>query len=293
MLRACRSSPRAPHLGQAGGSDWGVRREVGSAIGPQRTLTLPGRFVKPVVTLAVFFDVDFTLIYPGPTFRGEGYRAFCERYGMEVDVSRFDEAVASAAPLLDGPEDAPYDGEIFVKYTRHIIEYMGGQGERLDGCAREIYREWAACQHFELYEDVAPMLRRIAAAGVRIGLISNSHRCLASFQSHFELQGLIAAAVSSSEHGFMKPHPSIFQAALQLVNVPAEAAVMVGDNVRQDVEGALRAGMRAVLLHRGGEPHPRERELAGSGVRVIRSLGDLPAAITNLPMSHNDHRGAR
>ena len=34
---------------------------------------------------AVFFDVDFTLIYPGPTFQGEGYAAFCERYGMTVD----------------------------------------------------------------------------------------------------------------------------------------------------------------------------------------------------------------
>ena len=35
---------------------------------------------------AVFFDVDFTLIYPGPTFRGEGYQAFCARYGMDVDA---------------------------------------------------------------------------------------------------------------------------------------------------------------------------------------------------------------
>ena len=43
----------------------------------------------------------------------------------------------------------------------------------------------------------------------------------------------------------MKPHPSIFQAALQLVNVEAADAMMVGDSVRQDVEGALRAGMRA------------------------------------------------
>ena len=60
------------------------------------------------------------------------------------------------------------------------------------------------------------VLRQLADAGVRIGLISNSHRCLASFQSHFELQGLISATVSSSDHGFMKPHPSIFAAALQL-----------------------------------------------------------------------------
>src|SRR5437879_9887784 len=123
---------------------------------------------------------------------------------------------------------------------------MGGEGPRVDECAREIYAEWAACHHFELYDDVPAALRELNTAGIRIGLISNSHRCLASFQSHFELQGLVSAAVSSSEHGFMKPHPSIFWAALQLVDVAAPEAVMVGDSVRQDVDGALRAGMRAV-----------------------------------------------
>ena len=227
------------------------------------------------MTRAVLFDVDFTLIYPGPTFRGEGYRAFCERYGMDVDAALFNDAVASAAPLLDGPDDSPYDAEIFVRYTRHIIERMGGRGRRIDDCAREIYAEWAVCQHFELYDDVPAALRTLDAAGIRIGLISNSHRCLASFQSHFELQGLIAATVSSSEHGFMKPHPSIFAAALQLVDVPAAEAMMVGDSARHDVEGALNAGLRAVLLHRGEDEHPRARELRLRGVPVVRSLTEL------------------
>jgi putative hydrolase of the HAD superfamily len=228
------------------------------------------------VTRAVFFDVDFTLIYPGPTFRGEGYRAFCARYGMSVDASKFGDAVASAAPLLDGPEDLPYDADIFVAYTRHIIERMGGSGPELDACAREIYAEWAACQHFELYDDVPDVLRELASAGLRIGLISNSHRCLASFQSHFDLQGLIAATVSSSEHGFMKPHPSIFSAAMQLVDVEPRDAVMVGDSLRHDVEGAVRAGMRGVLLHRGDSPTPAA---SGLGAPVIRSLRELPKLI--------------
>ena len=65
---------------------------------------------------------------------------------------------------------------------------MGGTVPDLDACAREIYVEWAACQHFELYDEVPGVLRTLAGAGLRIGLISNSHRCLASFQSHFELR---------------------------------------------------------------------------------------------------------
>jgi putative hydrolase of the HAD superfamily len=233
-----------------------------------------------VTTRAVFFDVDFTLIYPGPMFRGVGYRQFASRHGIDVDVSTFDQAVASAAPILDEPASPTYDAEIFVRYTRHILEQMGGRGDSLDACAREIYVEWAACQHFELYADVAPALDRLHRAGLRIGLISNSHRCLESFQSHFELGGLIAGAISSSEHGLMKPHPSIFQAALALLGVEAGEAVMVGDNVRQDIDGARGVGMRAILLHRTERPHPRERELAQQGVRAISSLTELPGILT-------------
>ena len=224
---------------------------------------------------AAFFDVDFTLIYPGPVFGGEGYQTFCARHGIVVDPSRFAHAVVSAAPLLDGPEESPYDAEIFVAYTRHIIEQMGGQGPAIDPCAREIYAEWATNHHFELYDEVPSVLRDLSSAGIRVGLISNSHRCLTSFQEHFELEHLVAGAVSSSEHGFMKPHPSIFRAAMALVDVSPSESVMVGDSVRQDIEGALKSGMRAVFLHRGDEPHPRSPGLAALGVPTIPSLTEL------------------
>jgi putative hydrolase of the HAD superfamily len=224
---------------------------------------------------AVLFDVDFTLIYPGPTFRGEGYQAFCERYGMTVDPSRFAHAVASAAPLLDGPDNQMYDAEIFVRYTRHIIEQMGGIGESVDACAREIYDEWAGCHHFELYDEVPDVLRSLAAGGLRIGLVSNSHRSLESFRLHFDLGDVIAGAVSSSEHGYMKPHPSIFRAALGQLQVAPRDAVMVGDSLRQDVDGARAAGMHAVLLHRDDQTHPEASRLEASGVAVVRSLDAL------------------
>ena len=101
---------------------------------------------------------------------------------------------------------------------------MGGSGPSLDACAREIFAEWAACHHFHMYDDVAPVLQELAAKGFKIGLISNSHRSLTSFEQHFQLDGLISAAVSSSQHGYLKPHPSIFDAALKLATVPGVGA---------------------------------------------------------------------
>ena len=237
------------------------------------------------MTRAVFFDVDFTLIYPGPTFQSEGYQRFCAAHGIEVDPGKFPEAVIAASAILDDEQELRYDDELFVRYTRRIIEVMGGTGDALDACATQIVREWAACQHFFLYDDVTPVLQELGGRGYKVGLISNSHRCLASFQQHFELHGLITAAVSSSEHGFLKPHPSIFEAALRLVGVRPEEAVMVGDSLTHDIEGARRVGMRGVLVRRA-ENGP---VAAPGDVPVIRSLMELPPLLDFDRETHEAH----
>jgi putative hydrolase of the HAD superfamily len=232
-----------------------------------------------MVTRAVFFDVDFTLIYPGPTFQGEGYQRFCAKHGMEVDPTAFTRSVAAASSVLEGANGLRYDPQLFIDYTRQIIVGMGGSGPGLDACTREMYEEWAACQHFSLYDDVEPVFRALNARGVRIGLISNTHRCLASFQSHFELESLVSGAISSSEHGFMKPHPSIFRAALDLLGVTACESVMVGDSPPDDILGARGIGMRAVLLRRAGVRPKWSLTAALEGVPVISSLVELPALV--------------
>jgi len=230
--------------------------------------------MKPA-TRAVFFDVDFTLIYPGPAFQGDGYRQFASRYGIAIDPARFPGAVLSASHILDQAQDNVYNDQIFIDYTSHIIRQMGGSGASVIDCAREIYREWAACQHFLLYDDVPEGLRALDSRGLQIGLISNSHRCLESFQSHFELEHLIDVAISSSQHGYMKPHPSIFEAALKLAGVDASESIMVGDSLSQDIEGARRAGMRGVLVRRSESNADGPRIEDVPVIQDLRKLVDL------------------
>jgi putative hydrolase of the HAD superfamily len=98
---------------------------------------------------------------------------------------------------------------------------------------------------------------------------------MASFQQHFELHGLIACALSSSEHGYLKPHPSIFESALKLLDVSASESVMVGDSLAHDIEGARRVGMRGILVHRAPGSAPDTPE----DVVVIRDLTALPALL--------------
>jgi putative hydrolase of the HAD superfamily len=222
-------------------------------------------------TRAVFFDVDFTLIHPGPAFQGHGYADFCSRHGVTVDALRFDAAVADASAVLQ-TEGGAYDPAIFIDYTMSIIEGMGGTGPGVRAAALELYDAWAACHHFTLYEEVPEVLRQLHADGYRIGLISNTQRSLATFERHFALDGLFAVAISSSDHGFMKPHPSIFEEGLRQAGVAAHEAVMVGDSVPHDIAGALRLGMRGVLVARSGLSRGAPPE-----VPVIQSLRELKA----------------
>ena len=224
----------------------------------------------PVPTRAVLFDVDFTLIHPGPSFQGSGYREFCARCGVDVSVGAFDRAVAEASPLLEATPGA-YDAEIFVRYTSRIIEGMGGRGPGVTLAARDIYDQWAGCHHFEMYPEVPEVLRALRSSGLKIGLISNTQRCLSTFAEHFELTGLFDVSLSSYQHGFMKPHPSIFEAALRAINSSPAGAVMVGDSLAHDIEGALAIGMRGVLVARAGRQPGTPADLP-----VIQSLRELP-----------------
>tara|TARA_B100000029_G_C17568104_1_gene955703 strand:- start:1700 stop:2413 length:714 start_codon:yes stop_codon:yes gene_type:complete len=229
---------------------------------------------------AVFFDIDFTLIHPGPTFDGSGYQSFATRYGLSVEPSRFAEAVRMASIELDESNDNIYRPDPFIRYAKRVLIEMGACGSALDACAREIYDEWAICHHFSLYEDVRPTFNDLNKAGYCIGLISNTHRCLETFQNYFNLSEFVEVAVSSSDQGYLKPHPSIFHEALRLVGVSAEQGLMVGDSVTHDVLGARQVGMAAVLLVRSGAVNGSRDD----GVPEIHSLVELPSLLTRWPI---------
>jgi HAD superfamily hydrolase (TIGR01662 family) len=226
-----------------------------------------------VSTRAVFFDVDFTLIHPGPAFQGHGYAESCAKHGVAVDATRFEAAVSAASVTLHADGGA-YDPEVFIQYTKRIIEGMGGFGPGADAAARDLYDEWAVCHHFTLYEEVPDVLRSLHADGYTIGLISNTQRSLETFERHFELDGLFSVAISSFDHGFMKPHPSIFEEGLRRAGVTATEAVMVGDSVPHDIAGALGLGMRGILVARSGFSAG-----APPDVPVIQSLRELKALL--------------
>src|ERR671929_1879471 len=100
---------------------------------------------------AVLFDVDFTLAKPGPDLGPEGYRRLGERFGLELDPGRYDDARAAAVAELKRHPELDHDEEIWVLFTERIIQGMGGTGDTYH-CALEMERRWSHSAHFELYD---------------------------------------------------------------------------------------------------------------------------------------------
>jgi len=218
---------------------------------------------------AVLFDVDFTLCRPGPELSAERYGRIAERHGITLDTARYDEAREAAALNLKRHPELLHDDTIWHRFTEEIFLGMGGPEEIASECATEIEEGWEVSENFELYEDALPVLEELRRADLRLGLVSNGIRDLREFVAHHRLD--VDAVVGSRAHGFVKPHPTIFQAALEQLGVDAADTVMVGDSLEEDVEGARALGMRAILVDRD-ERHPDVEER-------LTDLYGLPAAL--------------
>jgi HAD superfamily hydrolase (TIGR01662 family) len=202
----------------------------------------------PAALRAVLFDVDFTLARPGAELGPEGYVRAGERHGLRLEPARYEAARDAALVDLRRHPELEHDDEIWFRFTERIVRGMGGDAEAAYACAVEITRGWERHENFELYDDVPDALVALRAAGLRIGLVSNSSRDVREFAYHHGLD--VDAGISSFHHGHTKPHASIFRAVLDLLEVEPAEAVMVGDTIADDIEGAVALGMRAILLDR-------------------------------------------
>jgi putative hydrolase of the HAD superfamily len=220
------------------------------------------------VLKAVVFDVDFTLARPGPDLGPEGYRRLGERYGLTLDPARYEEARREAFTTLKRHPELDHDEEIWVLFTKRIIEGMGGVGDTYRA-AVEMEDAWSHARHFELYDDALPTLDVLRAHGLKIGLLSNSARDLDEFVRHHGLA--VDAVLTSRSHGKTKPHETIFRRMLELLEVSAGEAVMVGDTIEDDIEGARAVGMHALLLDREGRYAP--------DVDALDDLREVPVAL--------------
>lgn len=165
---------------------------------------------------------------------------------------------------------------------------LADQGVRDQALAEEL-GEWFATERrarHETFDDAAPVLTELGENHT-LALVTNGASCLQ--REKLAQSGLgrhFAAVVVSGDIGVGKPDERIFTHALSLLDGGAGDAVMVGDSLSRDVEGALAAGLHAVWLNRSGRARPD----GAPDFPEIATLGDLRVALGELPSAPSAQR---
>ena len=144
-----------------------------------------------------------------------------------------------------------------------------------------VLRCWQdACREAVLYPDVLPILRRLHAR-FRIGLCSNTQSFGLEFLEREGLWQHLDASAFSFEVGALKPRAEIFRSVLRRLNLAPETVLMVGDDRRDDVQGARALGMSAVHLARptNGSSPAQTEEPGDAQDSPMHSLDELPQQV--------------
>ena len=145
--------------------------------------------------------------------------------------------------------------------VRRVTDRAGGV-TGFDAYFDALYAHYASRDAWRLYDEVPGVLRRLAARGVPVAVVSNFDSRLPGILDALGVGGLVTAVVHSTAAGAAKPDARIFHAALAALGTRAARTLHAGDSHAADYRGALGAGMQAVHLVRGGAPRD------GDAVRI-------------------------
>lgn len=202
-------------------------------------------------------------------------RELGERFAVAVTVDQAAAALRAEIAYYRAHMGEGRDADSLAVLRRSCAEVLRAALPRDDATARvdadALTQALVAALRFEAYPDAAGALRRARLAGARVIVVSNWDVSLIDVLERLGLAPLLDAVVTSAAIGAAKPAPAIFAHALALARVAPEDALHVGDSLAEDVAGARACGIPAVLLCRGGAPHPRLPD----GVSVIETLDQL------------------
>jgi putative hydrolase of the HAD superfamily len=150
----------------------------------------------------------------------------------------------------------------------HNVFYRVGMFERFDDFFERVFEVFEDPGSWQLFPDTLPTITTLQEQGLELGIISNFDSRLFAVLRGLGIEDKFATVTISSLAHAAKPSPKIFHLALEKHAVDPEEAMYVGDSLLDDVEGATKAGLRAILLDREGKH-------AGTGVQTIRTLQEL------------------
>ena len=210
----------------------------------------------PAVT-AVLFDFSNTLFHMIAV--EEWLRRVADDAGRTLDDPDAVVAAIDAAAALPEVREAQVGRDLSPERHRDAMLAWFSRVGFLAGAEEAARARVVAGDSWVPYPDTAEVLRRLAAAGVPVGVVSDIGWYIRSHAVAAGLDHLVGTWVLSCEVGREKPDPELFTRACADLGADPRATLMVGDNPVRD-GGASAAGLRAFVL--AGEQRTGARGLA-------------------------------
>ena len=238
----------------------------------------------------VLFDLGSTLIYfdgsmPKVVMRGnERLMEALVNQGYRLDKNF---VLSFRAGLRDyfqqrDVDFLEYTVEQVLRQTLREFGYADVPSNHVKAALREMYALTQA--RWKLEDDVLPVLGKLKQQGYRLGLVSNAADAddARALVERYQLDAWFEQVLISAEVGYRKPHPYIFQLALDHFASPPAQVVMVGDKLGADILGAKNMGLASVWITR--RAHRDDNLSHEDTIRpdaVIQALGELPELLAD------------
>lgn len=128
---------------------------------------------------------------------------------------------------------------------------LGIAEDKIDAEAMLKAYGWGVVPGTTVFPDVPPTLEQLIEHDIKIGIVTNASQPMqmrdAELVSHKLIDYFPDCRLSAADAGYLKPHPRIFEYALDVMGTTPEETIFIGDNPIADIAGAQAAGMRAIL----------------------------------------------
>ena len=195
---------------------------------------------------------------------------------VDYDDTRSREFSSTVAELCDGDSEGFHDFWLEgrpVRETGPMAPYLASLGVEEPAIQDflELRREWTRGILATPRLGVLDTLSELRGRGIRTGLITVCSKDVPDVWNETPFAGLLDAEVFSCSCGLRKPDPRIYRLALDRLGVAPSEALFVGDGANDELEGAERVGMRAILIHHPGEEPalPEVRDWPGPRITAI------------------------
>ena len=240
-------------------------------LGPHPCRFLPPSMpsTRPAWPKAILFDLDDTLwpIAPVILQAEESVYAWLRENAPRV-AERFTIDSLRQARLELLARQPEFHLDLGKLRRAGLLDAFDQAGEDPAKVELAMARYFAARNAVIPYDDVLPGLLRLKDK-VLVGSVSNGNADLRTIglSHHFKV------SVAAHQLGVAKPDKAIFLAACEALGVAPEDAVYVGDDVLLDVQGAQRAGLRAVWMNRTGSTRHLEHEVVPDA--IVKNFDEL------------------